>query len=83
MNKFRKFNLEDSYNPFEFHDNSKILKESLDEIDNKSIRLKYKNTEDPINLVFESIQQTSLKTLTKDFIQESFSDFIIFVSKLF
>ena len=83
MRKFRSLELEnDCFNPFEVHDNSELLKESLNEIDRRNLRRGYKNTEDPINLVFESIEQTSLKTLAKDFIQEGFSDLIVFISKL-
>ncbi len=72
----------DDYNPFVVKDNSKLLRTSLNEIDKRSIRFRYKNTEDPINLVFNSIEETSLSTLTKDFIQESFSDLVIFISRL-
>ena len=81
MRNFSNYDTE-NYNPFEIKDNSNLLRSCLNEIDKKSIRFRYKNTEDPINLVFNSIQETSLSTLTKDFIQESFSDLIIFISKL-
>ena len=70
------------FNPFEKRDYSEALKKSLNDIDNRNIRLKFKNTEDPIKLVFDSIDQTSLSTLTKDFIQESFTDLVSFISRM-
>lgn len=73
---------EETINPFEIQNNVKKLRESLDEIDSKNIRLKFKNAEDPINLAFESIESTSVKTLAKDFIKESFTDMISFITKI-
>ena len=81
----RKANLtfqEESINPFEIQKNPTELKSSLDLIDSKDIRLKFKNTEDPINLAFESIENISIQMLAKDFVRESVSDFISFVSKI-
>ena len=69
-------------NPFEVQKNSAELKSCLDSIDSKSIRCKFKNTQDPINLAFESIESTSVQVLAKDFIRESITDFISFVSKI-
>ena len=77
------FDIENDYiNPFEVRDNSELLRNTLNEIDHKNIRCSFKNTEDPINLAFQSIEQTSLKTLTKDFIKEGFSDIVSFISKI-
>ena len=81
----RKANLkfeEVTVNPFEVQRNPVELKSSLDEIDSRNIRLKFKNTLDPINFAFEAIESTSVKNLAKDFIQESLSDFVSFVSKI-
>lgn len=74
--------LEEEINPFEVRDNSEQLMKNLASIDSKSIRYKFKNTQDPINLAFETIENTSLKTLAKDFVKESFYDFISFVGDI-
>ena len=72
--------LEEQINPFEMSCDRKALLSSLDAIDNKSIRTRFKNTKDPINLAFESIEKTSLQKLARDFVKESFTDVISFVS---
>ena len=83
MRKFSSLNIDSEYiNPFEVRDNSELLRTTLNEIDQKNIRCTYKSTEDPINLAFQSIEQTSLKTLTKDFIKEGFLDIISFITKI-
>ncbi len=84
MSKFqnRTVLLEDTLNPFEVVDNSEILRSSLAEIDNRDIRCKFKATEDPIQYVFDSFTNTSLKTLAKDFVKEGISDFVSFVTRI-
>ena len=66
-------------NPFETRNNTEALMKSLASIDQRDIRCKFKNTQDPITLAFETIGEASLKTLAKDFVKESFYDFISFV----
>ena len=73
---------EESFNPFEVVDNSAILRTNLDKIDNRNIRTKFKATEDPIQYVFDSFDNTSLKVLAQDFVKESFSDMLSFVTKI-
>lgn len=73
---------EETINPFEVKDNSQELLQKLASIDEKDIRCKFKNTNDPITLAFDTISQTSLKTLAKDFVKESFYDFISFVGDI-
>ena len=73
---------EETTNPFEVQNNSAELKSCLDEIDSRSIRCKFKNAKDPIGLAFETIESTSIKALAKDFVRESITDFISFVSKI-
>ena len=73
---------ETTTNPFDIQKNPEELMSNLDEIDSRSIRLKFKNAQDPINLAFQSIESTSVKVLARDFIKESFTDFISFVSKI-
>ena len=67
---------EEIFNPFEAKLDAVSLRSNLDAIDNRDIRSKFKNAQDPINLAFQSIENTSLKTLAKDFVKESFYDFI-------
>ena len=73
---------EETFNPFEINCDKEALRLNLDEIDNKSIRYKFKNTQDPINLAFKSIQNASLKVLAKDFVKESFYDMVSFVTNI-
>lgn len=69
-------------NPFEVSENSEALMKNLASIDSHDIRCKFKNTQDPITLAFQTIEETSLKTLAKDFVKESFYDFISFVGDI-
>lgn len=74
--------MEETFNPFNPVDNSELLKSNLNEIDARSIRSTFKATEDPIKYVFDSFDNTSLKTLAKDFVKESFSDIVSFVTNI-
>ena len=74
--------LEETFNPFNPIDNSEALKSNLNEIDSRSIRSTFKSTQDPIQYVFDSFDNTSLKTLAKDFVKEGFNDIISFVSNI-
>ena len=69
-------------NPFEANVNTEALMKNLASIDSHDIRCKFKNTQDPITLAFQTIEDTSLKTLAKDFVKESFYDFISFVGDI-
>ena len=66
-------------NPFEMNCDSKELMKNLATIDKRSIRTSFKSTKDPINLAFETIENTSLKTLAIDFFREGFCDLISYV----
>lgn len=83
MAKFQNRRLleETTFNPFETVDNTAVLRTNLNEIDNRSIRSTFKATEDPISYVFDSFNNTSLKTLAKDFVKESFLDMVSFVTR--
>ena len=74
--------MEETFNPFNVVDKSDILKSNLEEIDNRNIRSRFKATEDPIKYVFDSFDNTSLKTLASDFVKESFSDMISFITSI-
>ena len=75
--------VQDEYiNPFEVKNNSEQLMKNLASIDRRDIRCKFKNTQDPITLAFETIEESSLKTLAKDFVKESFYDFVSFVTDI-
>lgn len=73
---------QESYNPFEVVDNSQALKANLNAIDDRDIRCKFKATEDPIQYVFDSFDNTSLKTLAKDFVREGLSDMVSFITRI-
>ena len=73
---------EQTINPFEVHDNSHLLLEKLASIDEKDLRCKFKNTNDPITLAFDTIGQSSLKSLAKDFVKDSFYDLVCFISDI-
>ena len=73
---------EETINPFEIQNNPIELKSCLDDMDSRDIRFKFKNTVDPINLAFQAIESTSIAYLAKDFVKESFVDFVSFVSKI-
>ena len=70
------------FNPFEVQDNTKLLLQNLNSIDNRDLRATFKNTNDPINLAFETIESAPLKSLAIDFVKESFHDIISYVSKI-
>ena len=74
--------MEETLNPFKPVDNSEVLKSNLNEIDSRSIRSTFKATQDPIQYVFDSFDNTSLKTLAKDFVKESFNDIVSFVTNI-
>ena len=74
--------MEETFNPFEIVNNSEILKSNLNEIDSKSIRSRFKATQDPIQYVFDSFDNTSLKTLAKDFVREGLSDMVSFITRI-
>ena len=74
--------MEETFNPFNPIDNSEVLKSNLNEIDSRSIRCRFKATEDPIQYVFESFDNTSLKTLARDFVKEGFSDVVSFITSI-
>lgn len=70
----------ETFNPFEPKDNRDALMASLDSIDSKSIRVRFKNTQDPINLAFSTIENNSLKSLAIDFVKDSFFDIVSFIT---
>ena len=73
---------EETVNPFVVKDNTEELMKKLASIDKKDIRCKFKNTSDPITLAFDTINETPLKTLARDFVKESFYDFVSFVGDI-
>lgn len=74
--------VEQTQNPFEINYSKEDLMGNLNEIDERNIRSRFKNAGDPINLAFDAIEKTSLKTLAKDFIKESFHDTISFITEI-
>ena len=73
---------ETTINPFSMQTDTEALMKNLSSIDSKDLRCKFKNTQDPIMLAFDTINETSLKTLAKDFVKETFYDFIACVKDI-
>ena len=59
----------------------KNLTEQMDILDQKDIRMRFKNSRDPVLIAFEYLDNQSLKRLAIDFVKESISDIMVFVSK--
>lgn len=59
------------------------LQDVLDELDATSIRTKFKQATDPVNLAFRHIENKSLSYLAKDFIKSSAADVIECISGFF
>ncbi len=57
------------------------LSEKMDILDQKDIRMRFKNSRDPVLIAFEYLENQSLKKLAIDFVKESISDIMFFVSK--
>ena len=74
--------IEEDFNPFESNVDFGQLATNLADIDNRSIRRKFKCAQDPINLAFKKIENSSLKSLAKDFVVEGFSDMISFITDI-
>ena len=70
-------------NPFDNKGiDTELLMKNLNVIDESSIRYKFKNTTDPINLAFETIGEAPLKILAKEFVKDSLNDITSFISKI-
>ena len=80
LRSYRNVFEEEEFNPFEVKDNTVSLRRNLDRIDQRDIRSKFKCAQDPINLAFRRVEDIPLKALAKDFIKESFFDFVSFIS---
>ena len=61
--------------------NKKSATEEMDMLDKKDIRMRFKNSRDPVYIAFEYLEKQPLKKLAIDFIKESFEDIAFFVSK--
>ena len=79
LKQYRNVFEEEVFNPFEVKDNTDSLRRTLERIDNRDIRGKFKCAQDPINIAFRRIEDISLKTLAVDFVKESFIDFVSYV----
>lgn len=62
-------------------ENKKNLSEQMDILDKKDIRMRFKNSRDPVLIAFEYLENQPLKRLAIDFVKESISDIMVFVSK--
>ena len=83
MSKRRNFEMTSKMqNPFDERISKEELMFNLNEIDEKNILSKFKATDDPINYAFDAIEKTSLKTLARDFIKESFFGVVSFITSI-
>lgn len=57
------------------------LSEEMDILDQKDLRMRFKNSRDPVLIAFEYLDNQSLKKLAIEFVKESISDIMCFVSK--
>ena len=62
-------------------EDKKELCEQMDILDKKDIRMRFKNSKDPIYVAFDVLDRQPLRKLAADFVKESLNDIIVFVSK--
>lgn len=62
-------------------ESKKSLTEEMDILDQKDIRMRFKNSRDPVLIAFEHLEKQSLKKLAIDFVKDSITEIIFFVSK--
>ena len=55
--------------------------EEFEYLDKRDIRMRFKNSKDPIYVAFDVLDRQPLKKLAADFVKESLNDIIVFVSK--
>lgn len=53
----------------------------MDILDQKDIRMRFRNSRDPVLIAFEYLEKQSLKKLAIEFVKDSISDIMYFVSK--
>lgn len=56
-------------------------KEELDLLDKKDLRMRFRNSKDPVYVAFEYLDRQPLKKLAMDFVRDSIAEVMIFVSK--
>lgn len=59
----------------------KETSDGVDLLDQKDIRMRFKNARDPVYVAFEYLDRQPLKKLAADFVRDSIAEIIIFVSK--
>ncbi len=59
----------------------KNLKGEMDLLDKKDIRMRFRNSKDPVYIAFEYLDRQPLKKLAIDFVKDSIAEVIVFVSK--
>ena len=57
------------------------LAAQMDILDQKDIRMRFRNSRDPVLIAFEYLEKQSLKKLAIEFVKDSISDIMYFVSK--
>lgn len=57
------------------------LSQEMDILDQKDIRMRFRNSRDPVLIAFEYLDKQSLKRLAIEFVKDSITDIMHFVSK--
>jgi len=71
-----------NYTPLKRKKNGKKgAREEMDLLDKKDIRMRFKNSKDPVYVAFDYLDRQPLRKLAIDFVRDSIAEVIIFVSK--
>lgn len=55
--------------------------EEMDLLDKKDIRMRFRNSKDPVYVAFEHLDKQPLPKLAMDFVKDSFTEIAMFISK--
>ncbi len=72
----------DTTNAFDQVLNAQKIMQNIEDMDSNNITRKFKSTQDPIKYAFDAIENISLQELAVDFVKESFTDAIEFISRI-
>lgn len=61
---------------------NKNAEDQYEFLDKKDIRMRFKNSKDPVFVAFEYLDKQPLRKLAVEFVMDSINDIIVFVSKL-
>ena len=61
--------------------NKTTAQDEMDLLDKKDIRMRFKNSRDPVYIAFEYLENQPLQRLAIDFVKDSFAEIACFISK--